>query len=197
MGPWTALRKALLPFPGCRAMPRHAGFTLLELIVVVLVLGVALAVVAPSFAALVERSRAQTVFHGLTASLAGARLAAVQLGRPVTLCPTLDGLRCRRDLVWDEGWMTYIDTDRSDHPASADAVIRREGPSHARIAIRSSSGRHRIRFQPTGWASGANISLRVCSRQARKLLGVVVVNNAGRPRSERHDRPDNSCPYAP
>lgn len=178
-------------------MPRHAGFTLVELIVVVLVLAVALGVAAPSLSALAERSQARTVFHGLTASLAGARLAAVQLGRPVTICPTLDGLRCRRDLVWDDGWMTYIDADRSDQPTSPEAVLRREGPSGARISVRSSSGRHRIRFQPSGWASGANISLRVCSPKARKLLGVVVVNNAGRPRSERHEAPENSCPYAP
>jgi type IV fimbrial biogenesis protein FimT len=178
-------------------MTRHAGFTLIELVVALLVLGITLGLAAPAFSALMERSRAQTVFHGLTASLAGARMAAVRLNRPVTVCPTLDGLHCRRDLVWDDGWMTYIDAGRADHPSGTEAVIRREGPSDARIAVRGSSGRHRVRFQPSGWASGANISLRVCSRQANKLLGEVVVNNAGRPRSERRDAAENSCPYAP
>lgn len=178
-------------------MARHAGFTLIELVVALLVLAIALGLAVPSFIGLLERGRAQGVFHGLTASLAGARLAAVQLGRPVTVCPTLDGRHCRRDLVWDDGWITYIDDGRSDHPASAGAVIRHDGPSGLHIAVRGSSGRHRVRFQPSGWASGANISLRVCSRQASKLLGVVVVNNAGRPRSERQDAPENSCPYAP
>ncbi len=197
MGPAGAVREPVLPPPTAMSMTRNTGFTLIELVVALLVLGIVVGLAAPSFQSLVERSRAQAVFHGLTASLAGARLAAVQLNRPVTVCPTLDGLRCRRDLVWDDGWMTYIDAGRGDHPASAEAVIRREGPADGRIAVRGSSGRHRVRFQPSGWASGANISLRVCSRPARKLLGEVVVNNAGRPRSERRDAAENSCPYEP
>ncbi len=176
---------------------RSAGFTLLELVVAMLVAGILLALAAPSFGSLVERNRALAIFHELGAALAGARMAAVQLGRPVTICPTRDGLRCRSDLVWDQGWLTYIDVERSDQPRSADAVIRHVEPSGRDIAIRSSLGRHRIRFQPSGWASGANISLRVCSRRAQRLLGAVVVNNAGRPRSERQDAAENSCPYTP
>jgi type IV fimbrial biogenesis protein FimT len=176
---------------------RNNGFTLLDLMAAVLITGVALGLALPSFAALLERNRALAVFHELGAALAGARMAAVQLGRPVTVCPSQDGLRCRRDLVWEDGWMTYIDADRSDQPRSADAVIRHVQPSGQGIAVRSSIGRHRIRFQPSGWASGANISLRICSRSAQRLLGTVVVNNAGRPRSERREAPAGSCPHAP
>ena len=176
--------------------PRH-GFTLVELLVVVLALGVMLAMAAPAFSAMLERNRATATFHQLTASLAGARLAAVRMGRPVTLCPTQDGRRCRRDLVWDEGWMAYLDPGRSDHPASTDDIIQHMNQPGAPLAVRSSVGRHRIRFQPTGWASGANLSLRVCSRPQARLLGAVVVNNAGRPRTERRDAPAVSCPFAP
>ena len=178
-------------------MPRNTGFTLPELAIVVVLLGVVAALAAPSLTGLAERSRAQTVFHGLTGSLAGARLAAVKSRQPVTICPTSDGLRCRRDLVWDDGWMTYLDADRRDHPASAAAVIQHTGPPGAGISVRSSRGRHRVRFQPNGWASGANLSLQVCSRKGRKWLGAVVVNNAGRPRSERLESAAGSCPYAP
>lgn len=176
---------------------RNAGFTLLDLMAAVLILGVALGLALPSFAALLERNRVLAMIHELGAALAGARMAAVHLGRPVTVCPTQDGLRCRRDLIWEDGWMTYIDMDRSDQPRSPDAVIRYVQPSGQGIAVRSSVGRHRIRFQPTGWASGANISLRICGRSAQQLLGTVVVNNAGRPRSERRDAPAGSCPLVP
>jgi len=69
-------------------MPRHAGFTLIELVVALLVLGIALGVAAPSFMGLLERGRAQGVFHGLTASLAGARLAALT-GRGVAIPPNI------------------------------------------------------------------------------------------------------------
>ena len=176
---------------------RFNGFTLVEMLVVVMVMAIALGIAAPSFAALAERNRALAVFHQLTATLAGARLAAVQLGRPVTICPTRDGRQCRQDLVWDEGWMSYIDVRRADQPANVGTVIRHVELSGRGIAVRSSVGRHRIRFQPSGWASGANISLRLCSQRAQRLLGAVIVNNAGRPRSERQDAAEGSCPYVP
>ena len=98
---------------------QRSGFTLVDLLLAVLVAGVLLGLAAPAFSAMLERNRAVAIFHQLSSSLAGARLAAVRMGRPVTLCPTMDGLRCRRDLVWDEGWMAYLDPDRQDQPAQA------------------------------------------------------------------------------
>ena len=115
---------------------RNKGFTLLDLMAAVLSMGVALGLALPSFAALLERNRVLAIFHELGAALAGARMAAVQLGRPVTVCPSQDGLRCRRDLVWEDGWMTYIDADRSDQPRSADAVIRHERGHRAHVHVR-------------------------------------------------------------
>lgn len=179
-------------------MKRHArGFTLVELVTVVALLSILLAVAAPSFSGLVHENRARTAFHQLTASLALARVSAMRRGRPVTVCPTRDGLACRRDLVWDEGWMSYLDPGRSEHPASPDHVIERVQRLPGGIAVRGTPGRHRVRFQPQGWASGANISLRVCVAAQARLLGSVVVNNAGRPRSERRDAVPGSCPYPP
>lgn len=176
--------------------PRE-GFTLVEVLLVLLLAGVLLAMAGPAFTGLVERNRATAIFHQLTASLAGARLAAVRMGQPVTLCPTRDGLRCRQDLTWDEGWMAYLDPRRRDQPASRDDIIQHMGPVGGSMAVRSSVGRHRIRFQPSGWASGANLSLRVCSRRPSRLLGSVVVNNAGRPRTERQEAAPAACPFVP
>ena len=164
---------------------------------VMLVLGVLLAFAVPSFSAMLERNRSLAAFHQLTASMAGARLAAVRTGEPVTLCPTREGLRCRRDLVWDDGWMSFRDSQRGEHPARASDVIEHVPLARSQITVRSTRGRHRLRFQPTGWASGANLSLRICTRTQARLLGAVVVNNAGRPRSERQAAGPASCPYVP
>lgn len=175
---------------------RMTGFTLAELLAVLAVLAITLTLGMPAFAGLQRRARVASVHHLLTTSLAGARLAAVKLGQPVTICPSSDGRRCRNDLVWDDGWILYRDPGRDEQPASAATILQRVEAIAPSLALRGTAGRRRVRFHPSGWASGSNISLRLCARQRRVLLGKVIVNNAGRPRSERYPDADRPCPYA-
>lgn len=172
------------------------GFTLVELMAALAVAAILLTVAVPTFAELQRRARVASARHLLTASLAGARLAAVKLGAPVTVCPSSDGRRCRDDLVWEHGWIIYRDPEVEDQPPSAAAILQRIDAIASTLALRGTSGRRRVRFQPTGWAYGSNISLRLCSRPRGSLLGKVIVNNAGRPRSEHYTDPDEPCPYA-
>lgn len=176
---------------------RREGFTLVELMATVAVLAVVLGLALPSFRALSERMAAQTTLHALTVALASARMAAVQRGRPVSVCPSSDGARCRTDLVWDEGWLVYADPRRLPQPASDDDILWVEQRAPGSIAVRGTVGRHRVRYQPTGMSGGNNASLRLCSRDGRHL-GNVVVSLAGRTRSEwLSGDPAPPCPYPP
>lgn len=177
---------------------RGRGFTLVELLVVLLVLSILMAVAAPSLSALRERMAALQAFHALTAGLAQARLAAVARGRPVTICPSADGRTCRGDLVWDAGWLVYIDPTRSPQPVRDEDVLWTESLAPGPVAIRGTVGRHRVRYQPTGMSGGNNASLRLCSRKRAIHLGSVVVNIAGRVRHARVSRTEPPpCPYLP
>ena len=172
-----------------------SGFTLIELMATLAVLAVLLMLGVPAFAGLRQRAGAANAHHLLTTSLAMARLAAVQRGEPVSVCPSSDGLRCRNDVVWDEGWIVFADPTRAAQPALADAVLQRIDPIGPGLALRSTAGRVRVRFSPSGWSSGSNLSIRLCSTKDPLHLGSVIVNNAGRPRSERYEK--KACPYVP
>ena len=168
---------------------KEAGFSLVELAVTLSVLATILAIALPAFGAMLQGARASSTYHLLTTSLAGARLRAIKDNAPVTVCPSTDGRTCRGDEIWNDGWILYRDPDREDQPASAEAVIQRFDGVDNGLQLRSTAGRTRVRFQPTGWSFGHNLSIRLC--RGEDFLGSVIVNNAGRPRTER---PNGSAP---
>lgn len=171
------------------------GVTLVELVATMAVLAVLVTVAAPSFAAMLRRAAAANAFHQLTAALAAARIAAVSRGHPVTVCPSHDAIVCRKDLDWSEGWIVYLDPDRTEQP-SAGTVLQAVTSAPRHVDIRATAGRHRVRYQASGMSGGNNTTLRLCSQHERHLLGAVIVNNAGRPRSQREDAP-TPCPFMP
>lgn len=179
-------------------MDRDRGFTLVELLTVLAVAAVLATLALPAMVALRENWGTQETLHSLTASLARARIEAIVRGQPVTVCPSADGRTCRSDLVWEEGWLVFSDPGRSEQPLSDEHLLWVDGRDGTSLVIRSTRGRHRIRFQPTGFSGGYNASLRICSRRRAELVGSLVLNMAGRARITREapgTRPP--CPFTP
>jgi type IV fimbrial biogenesis protein FimT len=175
-------------------MPRkEAGFSLIELAVTVAIAAIILAIALPAFGAILQRSRAQSAFGLLTLAFASARLESVKTGNPVTVCPSSDGLSCRGDDVWTDGWIIYEDAGRDLQPGGNAAVLQRFDAVGKGLRLRSSAGRTRVRFFPSGWAYGSNVSVRLCGDDG--YLGAVIVNIAGRARTERQRGGHIRCPF--
>lgn len=171
---------------------RTTGFTLAELMVTVAIAGTLLALGIPAFANLSGHAAADAQLGALTVALSKARIAALTRRQAVTVCPSNDGSTCRTDLVWDRGWIVYEDGAKQPQP-TPDSVLWWE-QSAGRVAIRSTSGRHRVRYQPDGMAGGVNLTLTLCSPRSGRALGYVKVNLGGRIRSEQA-ADAVPCPY--
>ena len=170
------------------------GVTLIELLVAMTVMAVLLGIGVPAFESLQRRMRADTTFHLITTALATARVTAVTRGVPVSLCPSADGQRCDSNTSWEHGWIVYEDAARATQPRSGTAILHRSSGLKGAMVLRSTAGRTLLRFQPSGMASGSNVSLRLCSASDGTHLGSVIVNNAGRARTERGR--GATCPFA-
>jgi type IV fimbrial biogenesis protein FimT len=169
-------------------MPLRAhGFTLVEATVVLVIGGVVMAIALPSFSQLRRQAESRATGHLLTSSLALARLNAVSLNAPVAVCAATAAGTCRSDGIWDEGWLVYRDARRLGRPADPGAIIQQVGPGDVAPGLRVRSSRHRsqARFLPDGRSSGSNLSILICHPDARIQTVRVIVNNAGRVRSER------------
>ena len=87
----------------CRAQRRVRGFTLIELITVITVMGVLASLALPSFREFVANQRIRNVSFDLMAALTLARSEAVTRNRSIDLKKT--------GTAWDEGWKVIDGTN--------------------------------------------------------------------------------------
>ena len=165
-------------------MCRMRGVTLMEMITTLAVVSVGLGLGLPAAGHALDRVRAATTLHAVTASLAVARSTAISRRSAVTVCPSVDGVNCRVARDWSGGWIVFLDTHRVGGPARAQDVLRRFDAPHESLRLTTTQGRVRVRYLPNGSAAGSNASFRLCHRDGRLLDGVVV-GNSGRVRRER------------
>lgn len=174
-------------------MDRARGLTLPELIITLAVLGTCAALALPQFNSLVMRTKGTTALHLLGSSLAGARMASVSRRIPVTVCPSADGRQCRKDAVWEDGWILYRDRYSRDQPEKPSDVLQRFAIDPDAFTLRSSIARQRVRYMPSGYTATSNLTILLCERDAQREVGRVVVSRPGRIRTERPRGADPGC----
>ncbi|MFZ7097000.1 GspH/FimT family pseudopilin [Luteimonas dalianensis] len=163
---------------------RSAGYSLVELLVTTTILTLLLAVASPMMSSLLRNSQLQSTIHTVASGLAVTRMAAIHRGHPVTMCPSADGSLCSGSNDWSSGWIVYLDRQRTTQPASMADILEVSTGVPDRFSLTSNTGRTRIRYQPTGWSAGSNLTLTLCAREGTPGARVIV-NNAGRARVER------------
>lgn len=104
----------MFSYPVAAPHPRHTrGFSLVEVLVVVALLGILAGLAAPSFSNLFQRYRTDAVREDLVASLQLARVEAVRQGQSVVMerqtgCTTLASTQ-----DWSCGWILYVDLNNN------------------------------------------------------------------------------------
>lgn len=173
------------------------GFNLVETLVVMTLLATLAVLALPSFKGILERTRTATALNRLTSSLSSARSTALMRRQAVSVCPSQDHLTCRKDGIWEDGWIMFIDADKAGQPASAADILRVADPLSENLILRATPGRLRARFQPNGQSTGSTLTLSLCLRNGHQPLGQVVLNNWGRTRTVRDPAQDPTCAAAP
>jgi type IV fimbrial biogenesis protein FimT len=164
---------------------RNAGFTLIELVTGLAIMAILAGIALPSLERLVERQRAAAATTSLMSHMALARMTAVSRNRRSVLCPSADGRLCETGNDWSRGWMLFLDDDGNREPDPGDEIVRVDlEPTSRHLQVTSTNGRQQLRYLPDGRSAGTNLTISICN-QHHELLGQVIVNNMGRPRSER------------
>lgn len=138
---------------GCHA---ESGFTLLELMVTVAVVGIVAAIGYPSMTVIIGNNRLGAAANEMVATLQLVRLDAVRLNRTVTVCRSVDGVNCLAGAVWNR-WITIADVDRD---GAVDDVLRvSDVPAAVQLRASTAIQNSRIAFRSDGLAHATDGSL--------------------------------------
>ena len=105
----------VLPHPQATVPRRRheSGFTLIELMIVVTLVGILLVIAIPSFRELIQRNRVAGEINSFVSDLQFARSEAIKRGQPVSLCASADGSTCLGTNTWNQGWIVFSDVNGS------------------------------------------------------------------------------------
>lgn len=175
---------------------RLGGFTLVELLLVVLISTVLLALGVPAWQDLVTRTRVAHWQRQLHAGLNFTRHHAVTSARSTVICARgADGGCAAGRGHWQKGWLVFEDPQhRGDcQPGPQGRACQATGAPILRVhdgardldIVTNSNIARRVRYNPMGLSYGYTGRFTVCSEAADGPARGLVIANTGRVRPAR------------
>lgn len=171
---------------------RHNGFTLIELVITIALLGILVAWAVPNIRTFIKNARIVSVTNELVADIGLARQEAQRRGRTVQICASNDGTTCS-GTDWLDGWIINAP---APPPTAGTIVVKRnrepQGPATGRTGgnLIRAVGALTMSFLPSGQLSGGLGAVTINVRDDRAGQGDltqrdIAVTLVGRPSAQK------------
>lgn len=170
--------------------PRHqAGFTMIELMVVVFIVALLAAIGTPTFKYVTASNRIASEINGLLGDLQFARSEAVKEGELVTVCianAAQTGCLTTAGGAWQNGWIVFLDPNGNKAVDTGEAILRKQPAftSTDTFLVTPTTFNavtyNRMGYGPTGQAATINIQLHSApvNNNWTRCLAINPVGNA-------------------
>jgi type IV fimbrial biogenesis protein FimT len=173
---------------------REAGVTLIEMMVAIAVMGVLLALAAPSFTETIRKNRIESAAQGFLNALNFARTEAIRRGVAVTVR--------KSGTQWENGYLAFVDANKNGVQDSSEETLRswQALPSGYTLRTNANNFANFVRYNARGEVDNNSVGgyFIVCYGSQTKGAKAVVItrmrpvmaadtNNNGIPESDSGD----------
>ncbi len=92
-------------------MKKYSGFTLIELMIALAIVGILLTLGVPSLKTFMQRNQLTASTNELISALHVARSEAIKQNSRVSICESSDGANCAVTGSWANGWIVFVDAN--------------------------------------------------------------------------------------
>jgi type IV fimbrial biogenesis protein FimT len=186
---------------GCHH-PGEAGFTLVELITVMVVAGILLAIAIPNFKDVLRNHRLATTANEIVTTLTLARSEAIKRGQRVTVCRSNNSVQADVPGTpvpscvttaggWETGWISFVDSNANGVRNAGELLLKVHEPLQGDFTLRTGGNfTNAISYLSNGTSRGGGGGLgsdtfRLCDSRGVSFAYGVAVISTGRAKSEK------------
>ncbi len=167
---------------GRKALKNRLGFTLVELMIAITMLGILLAAAMPSFNSMVGDNRINAEANKFIANLNYSRVAASTRATVINL-----SRKSATSKDWTQGWEIYTDQDAAGNTSRtvSDTLLRDVGPLDAGVSVNANtSGNAWISFNTNGMLNenGNTVVIAFCDERGEASGRDITISFTGRVR---------------
>lgn len=136
---------------------KQAGFTIYELLITMILIGIILSIGVPSMSSFTQNSRISGTANDLHSSFQLARSEAARSKNNITICASANSMDAAASCggTFDDGWIIFIDLNGDlDRGGAGENVIRAHPAINDRIDIITNGGANYFSYAPSGLGRG-------------------------------------------
>lgn len=170
---------------------KSRGFTLLELMVALAVLGIAIRIALPAYSGLIDQQKIDSSLDVLLRGLKSARQEAIERNRPITVAPASAG-------GWSVGWRMFLDRNGNGRFEAGEPLLREELQPTPVVVHATSSIAQYVRYNAQGESELLNGgfqagTFRFCPQDASSEGRKLIMNRVGRLRTASEVIAESYC----